>query len=163
MSSVSQVCASAPHIERREWMAMLGRASANELKAALDAALDGSPWPKFEWLRAPDIGLAMVRARIGGTGDPFNLGEVTLTRATLRVQLDNGGAVVGIALQMGRDKQRAMLAALADALLQVPGVGERLQQCLLAPLAARIEAHRASRRAQAARTRVEFFTMVRSA
>lgn len=148
-------------MERREWMAVLSRAPADEMKAALDAALDGAPWPAFEWLRAPDIGLAMVRARVGGTGDPFNFGEVTVTRATLRVRLGDGTAPVGVALQMGRDKERATLAALADALLQVPELGDRLQTHLLAPLAARIAARRAGRLARAARTRVEFFTMVR--
>ncbi len=46
-------------------------------------------------------------------GDAFNLGETTVTRATLRLTLDDGSTPVGVALHMGRDKERARLAAFA--------------------------------------------------
>src|SRR5689334_7661630 len=126
---------SAQSVNRREWMAVLAGAPRELLKAGIDAALEGASAPAYVWLRAPEIGLAMVRGRIGGTGDAFNLGEVTVTRATLRVTLDDGGAAIGVAVQMGRDKERATLAALADALLQSPLHAERLQTHLIAPLA----------------------------
>lgn len=70
----------------REWIAVLARTPRDALKRALEAALDGAEVPEYEWLRAPDIELAMVRGRIGGTGDAFNLGETTVTRATLRLR-----------------------------------------------------------------------------
>ncbi|SAL03869.1 phosphonate C-P lyase system protein PhnG [Caballeronia ptereochthonis] len=146
---------------RREWMAVLARTPRDALKAALDAALDGAKLPAYEWLRAPDIGLAMVRGRIGGTGAAFNLGEATVTRATLRLRTDDGSAPVGVAVHMGRDKERATLAALADALLQMPRHAESLQAQLIAPLAARIAEERRRKEAEAAATKVEFFTMVR--
>ncbi|MDR5817497.1 MULTISPECIES: phosphonate C-P lyase system protein PhnG [unclassified Caballeronia] len=146
---------------RRAWMAVLARTSRDALKQALEAALDGAPLPDYEWLRAPDIGLAMVRGRIGGTGDAFNLGEATVTRATLRLRTAGGHAPVGVAVHMGRDKERATLAALADALLQTPSHGARLQTRLIEPLAARIADERRRKEAEAAATKVEFFTMVR--
>ncbi|SAK69945.1 phosphonate metabolism PhnG protein [Caballeronia fortuita] len=146
---------------RREWMAVLARTPRDALKHALDAALDGATVPGYEWLRAPDIGLAMVRGRIGGTGDAFNLGETTVTRATLRLRTDDGSAPVGIAVHMGRDKERATIAALADALLQMPRFADMLQKRLVEPLAARIADERRRKETQAAATKVEFFTMVR--
>jgi alpha-D-ribose 1-methylphosphonate 5-triphosphate synthase subunit PhnG len=146
---------------RREWLAILARTPHASMKAAMDAALGAASPPEFDWLRAPDIGLAMVRGRVGGTGDAFNLGEVTVTRATLRVRSDEGRATVGMAVHMGRDKERATLAALADALLQMPAFEARMQQHVIAPLAARVAANRRQKQARAAATKVEFFTMVR--
>jgi alpha-D-ribose 1-methylphosphonate 5-triphosphate synthase subunit PhnG len=156
--------ASSPHSRRRAWLAVLARAPRADLESALLHAFEGNALPAYEWLRAPEIGLAMVRGRIGGTGDPFNLGEATVTRATLRlkgVAGSDGAAPVGVACQLGRDKRRAELAALADALLQVPERHAALNERLIEPLAARIAAQRETRRQDAASTRVEFFTMVR--
>ena len=161
---MSATDASSPHSRRRAWLAVLARAPRAELEAALSQTYDGAPPPSYEWLRVPEIGLAMVRGRIGGTGDPFNLGEATVTRATLRltgVTGRDGAPPVGVACQLGRDKRRAELAALADALLQLPERHATLHAQLIEPLAARIAAQRESRRQDAASTRVEFFTMVR--
>jgi len=155
--------ASSLNSRRRAWLAVLARAPRADLEAALAHAFDGAAPPPYEWLRAPEIGLAMVRGRIGGTGDPFNLGEATVTRATLRLTVAgcDGAAPVGVACQLGRDKRRAELAALADALLQLPARHAALNAQLIEPLAARIAAEREARRRDAATTRVEFFTMVR--
>jgi len=153
---------------RRAWMAVLAGTPRAELEAALGAALGGAPEPAFDWLRPPQTGLAMVRGRVGGTGDAFNLGEATVTRATLRLRAsdtEGTGASqpgpVGVACHLGRDKRRAELAALADALLQLPARQAWLHAQLIEPLAARLAAQRDARRADAASTRVEFFTMVR--
>lgn len=161
MSISAQALDPARPLSRQEWMGVLARTSREQLEASLNDALDGKALPAFDWLRAPDIGLAMVRGRIGGTGDAFNLGEVTVTRATLRLRLQDGNGPVGMAVHRGRDKERAKLAALADALLQTPSLEMQLQERLIAPLAAAIAARRAVKEAQAARTKVEFFTMVR--
>jgi alpha-D-ribose 1-methylphosphonate 5-triphosphate synthase subunit PhnG len=148
---------------RRAWMAVLAHAPRPDLEAALTAALEGAAVPAFDWLRPPQTGLAMVRGRIGGTGNAFNLGEATVTRATLRLRSQDGasGATVGVACHLGRDKRRAELAALADALLQQPERHARVHAQLIAPLAARQQAQRATRREDTASTKVEFFTMVR--
>ncbi|CAD6557206.1 Alpha-D-ribose 1-methylphosphonate 5-triphosphate synthase subunit PhnG [Paraburkholderia kirstenboschensis] len=146
---------------RREWLAILARTPLARMNEAMNSALGADGPPHFDWLRAPDIGLAMVRGRVGGSGDAFNLGEATVTRATLRVRSDDGRATVGMAVHMGRDKERATLAALADALLQMPAFEARMQQHVIAPLAARIAETRQQKQARAAATKVEFFTMVR--
>jgi alpha-D-ribose 1-methylphosphonate 5-triphosphate synthase subunit PhnG len=146
---------------RRAWLSLLARASRVELESALHTVFEGGPLPAFDWLRAPQTGLAMVRGRAGGTGNAFNAGEATVTRAVMRLKGNEGVAAVGIACQLGRDKRRAELAALADALLQVPARSEALRVHLLAPVARRLDAARQAREADAAATRVEFFTMVR--
>ncbi len=148
---------------RRAWLAELARAPRAALEQTLLAALpDGLP--AYEWLRAPQTGLAMVRGRVGGSGDAFNLGEATVTRATLRLReaaAPGAAATVGIAYQLGRDKRRAELAALSDALLQCPQRHDAVYRHVIAPLR---EARRTREQQQseaAAATRVEFFTMVR--
>ena len=51
-----------------------------------------------EWLRRPEIGPVMVRGRTGATGLAFNMGEMTVTRCSLRLQ----GGVVGHGFVQGR-------------------------------------------------------------
>ncbi|MEX3857807.1 phosphonate C-P lyase system protein PhnG [Paraburkholderia sp. BR10923] len=147
---------------RRAWMAVLARTPRADLEAALQRAFQDQPIPAYDWLRPPEIGLAMVRGRIGGSGDPFNLGEATVTRATLRLHASGDAeATVGVACHLGRDRRRAELAALADALLQMPEHHDSLHRQLIAPFAAQQKARRAQQQQDAAATRVEFFTMVR--
>ena len=158
---MSATSASPSSAMRRAWMAVLAHTPRAELEAALSQALEGASPPEFDWLRPPETGLAMVRGRIGGSGDAFNLGEATVTRATLRLRNATGAAPVGVACHLGRDRRRAELAAFADALLQLPEQHARLHDQLIEPLAAQLAAQRAARRHDAASTRVEFFTMVR--
>ncbi|AMS31418.1 hypothetical protein AEM42_01590 [Betaproteobacteria bacterium UKL13-2] len=139
-------------IARREWLGLLAQAPLDMLEA----------WGKdrqeeYVWLRRPESGLAMVRARIGATGDRFNVGEMTVTRCTLR--LANGRH--GVAYVQGRSTRHAELAALADALLQEPTIRETLDRQLLQPLRARIAAKRAAIHQDAHLTKVDFFTVSR--
>ena len=97
----------------------------------------------------------MVRGRAGGGGAAFNLGEMTVTRCTVRT--DDG--FVGHAYVAGRDERQAELAALADALLQDPARQSRLLATLVEPLAAAQQAGRDATAAKAAATRVQFFAM----
>src|ERR1700745_3903656 len=97
-----------PHAARRRWMAVLARADAGELQDRLGT------FPECQLLRGPETGLVMVRGRTGGGGAPFNLGEMTVTRCTVRTE----SGLVGHAYIAGRDAKRAELAALADAMMQ---------------------------------------------
>ena len=107
-------------------------------------------------LRVPEIGLVMVRGRVGGTGDPFNVGEMTVTRCTLRV-----GAYDGYACIAGRDAEHAENAALCDALLLDPKWRPRVQAEVLAPIR-REHVERAERRArERAATTADFVSVVR--
>ena len=138
-----------PHPERRRWMAVLARASADQISERLGAL------PSYRVLRGPEAGLVMVRGRTGGGGAPFNLGEMTATRCTVRTD----AGFVGHAYIAGRDDRRAELAALADALLQDPQGQPDLLNDVIEPLAALQQARRNDVSAKAAATRVQFFAM----
>lgn len=139
--------------QRRVWMSLLAKAPAERLKALWS---DLGAEPEFHWLRAPEIGATMVRGRLGGTGAPFNLGEMTLTRCAL--QLESGA--VGHGYVQGRDKDQARVAALVDALMQTEQA-EAVRAAVLVPLEAEMASAKETRAAKAAATKVDFFTMVR--
>lgn len=113
--------------------------------------------PDFAPLRGPETGLIAVRGQMGGGGGPFTLGEATATRASVR--LADGS--VGHAVMLGRDTKKATLAAVIDALALDPDMSARIDSEIMAPLRSDIEARNAERAAQAAATRVDFFTLVR--
>lgn len=136
---------------RRRWMAVLARADAGALEAGLAAM---KPLPAWRVLRGPEAGMVMVRGRVGGGGGPFNLGEMTVTRCTVRTE----AGAVGHAYVAGRAERHAELAAAADALMQQPAWRGRLEP-LIDELAAGQEAAHAAVAAKAAATRVQFFTM----
>ena len=108
-------------------------------------------------VRMPEVGQVTVRGRIGGGGQPFNVGEATVTRATVRL----GSGEVGHSYALGSDREKARLAATIDALWQRPDARERVREAILAPLGQRIDEADHGRRAETAATRVNFFTMVR--
>lgn len=132
---------------------MLARAPAEAMRAALDVL---SPAPTWTRLRGPEIGMTMARGRMGGDGAAFNLGEMTVARASVR--LSDG--TVGHAFRAGRDRVAAELAAVCDALLQGPA-HDALHAALIVPQRAAQQAVRADIAARAAATRVDFFGMVR--
>jgi alpha-D-ribose 1-methylphosphonate 5-triphosphate synthase subunit PhnG len=148
--------AQAGHLSpRQRWLGILARANLRELQEA---------WSKhagditYRFLRRPEIGLVMVRGRAGGTGQLFNLGEMTVTRCA--VQLDDA-EMVGFGYVGGRDPQRAELVAAFDALLQARTHSTSLQSQVIEPFAKRQRRRRARAARKTAQTRVEFFTMVR--
>lgn len=138
---------------RRAWMSLVSTAPSDRL---LDLWADYAPMPDFDWLRRPEVGAVMVRGRMGGSGAPFNLGEMTVTRCSLALQ----DGVVGHGYVQGRSKRHAEAAALIDALMQTGAAG-RLRLCVLDPLEQARTRYRTERAAKAAATKVEFFTLVR--
>ena len=97
----------------------------------------------------------MVRGLAGGGGAAFNLGEMTVTRCTVRTVT----GLIGHAYVAGRDERQAELAALVDALMQDPDRTDSLDTGVISPLEAQQAARRADRAARAAATRVRFFAM----
>lgn len=154
MSGAEGAVAGGGRTERQAWMALLARARLQELEEVIAALLPTAPYTR---LRGPDTGLVMLRGRMGGTGQPFNLGEATVTRCTVQIS----GGEIGHAYLLGTDSRRAELAAVGDALMQVPAQAEALRTRLLAPLGDRLAAEREQRTGEREATRVEFFTMVR--
>ncbi|SLN23412.1 Alpha-D-ribose 1-methylphosphonate 5-triphosphate synthase subunit PhnG [Falsiruegeria litorea R37] len=138
---------------RKAWMSLMASAPEGAMMA-LWGAVDNRP--EFNWLRAPEVGGVMVRGRMGGTGAPFNVGEMTVTRCSL--VLSDG--TVGHGYVQGRSKPKAEAAALIDALMQTDAA-DRVQRTVLTPLAEQVTETKTKRAAKAAATKVEFFTMVR--
>ncbi len=134
-------------------MSLLAKAAPARLEQLFDGL--GTP-PEFDWMRPPETGGVMVRGRAGGTGAPFNLGEMTVTRCALRLS----GGETGHAYVQGRDKAHARRAALVDALMQTPRADD-LRSQILEPLAHESKAAKTARAEKAGATKVDFFTMVR--
>jgi alpha-D-ribose 1-methylphosphonate 5-triphosphate synthase subunit PhnG len=145
--------------ERQSWMALLARAP----QPLLDAALAEHHHLQPQWLRRPETGLMMVQGRVGGTGERFNLGEVTVTRCALRLSTVAADAPVGVSYVLGRNHRQAQLAAVADALLQDPAQHAALEASLLSPLREHLQAQQAARHARAQTTKVDFLTVAREA
>ncbi len=145
--------APAPTAERQATMALLARATREELESAVERF---APLPKLRQLRAPETGLVMVRGRIGGDGAAFNMGEATVTRAA--VQIGNGAT--GIAYLLGRVPEKARAAAILDALWQDEALRIAVDDAL-SPIRRRLTTEQAAATAETEATRVNFFTMVR--
>ena len=135
--------------DRQRWMAVLARADLDTLRRLCPAL------PAQTRLRGPEIGMTMLRGRAGGTGSRFNLGEMTVTRCTIR----NSAGLVGHAYIAGRNDGLAELAAVLDAALQDHTLRPTLEATIIAPLEAAQAATRAEKSRRAAATRVDFFTM----
>ncbi|GLS34940.1 hypothetical protein GCM10010869_05280 [Mesorhizobium tianshanense] len=140
--------------ERSSWMGVLARSRRQDIE---DFWTEHGDYFAVEWLRKPHTGLVMVRGRAGGTGNPFNLGEMTVTRCAVR--LANG--IVGHGYVQGRDRRHAEFAAILDALLQQSDCRKDLLVRVIEPLRARQAELRVEGSRKAASTKVEFFTLVR--
>jgi len=172
---------------RQSWMATLAKAQLELLEYHVDSVLEsalssGQKRPEYQFLRSPEIGLAMVRGRAGGTGQPFNLGEMTITRCVVQLSgseptpgpsqegdraIQNPKSKIqnpmisGFGYVAGRSHRHAELAALCDALMQHPDWCDRVQAGVIEPLVAIAQEKRAADAAEVESTRVNFFTMLR--
>ena len=139
---------------RQRWMRVLAHSQPAALAARMSAL---SLAPDYDTLRAPEIGLVQIQARMGGTGERFFAGDATLTRAAIRL---NSGTL-GYSYVLGRDKAHAERCAVIDALLQEQPYFQTLMETLIAPLEADRAARIAARQAEVNTSRVDFFTLVR--
>ena len=140
---------------RQAWLAVLALAPRAALAGKAPAIVAAH---RFEWLREPETGLALVRGRIANRGDRFNLGEATLTRCIARVTV-GAHTTAGVGHVLGRDDERARWIAQLDALLQQPTLHDTLQREVIAPLEAAREEVLAAERARHATSRVSFYTL----
>jgi alpha-D-ribose 1-methylphosphonate 5-triphosphate synthase subunit PhnG len=139
---------------RQDLMRICAAASEAELEEAL-AACDGMP--QAEDIRPAEVGLVMLRGRMGGNGAAFNVGEATVTRAAVRL----ADGATGFSYLLGRHPRRARLAAIVDALGQDAVWREKLDTALVAPVNVRLAEAANTRAEETAATRVNFFTVVR--
>jgi len=138
---------------RKAAMAVLAHSDAAEIASRLEAIAV----PRYESLREPENGLVMVRGRIGGDGAPFNLGEATVSRAAVRLSTGE----VGFGYTLGRDRQKARMIALCDALVQSDEFADTVESEVIAPLRTQMISERNRTAAETAATRVDFYTLVR--
>jgi alpha-D-ribose 1-methylphosphonate 5-triphosphate synthase subunit PhnG len=139
---------------RRDAMAMMALATREELETGVAPLATAA---ELRILKAPEVGLVMLRGRIGGDGAPFNLGEATVARCV--VQLRSGE--IGFGHRLGRDTHAAYAAAVLDALWQAPHSRQHVELSVLEPVRRRIAVARAAAAAATASTRVDFFTLAR--
>ncbi len=140
---------------RQRWLAVLAHAP-RELLERHAAAISADA---FARLRAPEIGLTMVRARIGNRGDRFNVGDATVTRCVVRHRGTDGRLAAGVGYVLGRDEARAEWIARLDAMLQQPEHHDALMRDVIAPLAAETARRHAASAALTASSRVSFETL----
>jgi len=138
---------------RKAAMAVLAHSDAADIAVRLEAIA----LPAHENLREPENGLVMVRGRVGGDGAAFNLGEATVSRAAVRLATGE----VGFGYALGRDRNKAQMIALCDALIQSSDHAGTIETAVLAPLRAVIASERKRKAAESAATKVDFYTMVR--
>ena len=141
---------------RQRWLSVLAKAPTARVTRLWERL---GAVPAYALLRRPETGLVMVKARISGSGAPFCAGEMTTTRAAVRL----ASGEVGIGYVGGRNARHAEIAAAIDALGQRPEWRERLEAEIVAPLEAEADARRRTVAARAAATKVDFFTVAREA
>jgi alpha-D-ribose 1-methylphosphonate 5-triphosphate synthase subunit PhnG len=108
---------------RQRWMRTLAAADPDTLAAAWQS---WQPKPAVQAIRGPEAGLVMVRARIGGGGERFNLGEATVTRATVRLHDGPLAAeAVGTCYLLGTNLEHARPAGRRGAPRAGAGRGHR--------------------------------------
>lgn len=157
MNAVTEPMPGTPHAERKRRIELFARATGEELRNALK---DLGTIPDVALVRGPETGLVMVRGRMGGTGSLFNLGETTVTRATIRLVGGSADGIIGHGQRLGGDKQATQISAILDALGGTEDHAAKVS-ALADRISARLQAEDAVLSDETAATRVDFFTMVR--
>ena len=111
---------------------------------------------RYEWLRTPEIGSIMAQGRMGVTGDKFNIGEVTITRCSLKLNC----GTIGHSYVQGRSKKKAEISALCDALMQTE-MSNEINKSIIIPLEKIKKNNKDKILSKAEATKVDFFTLVR--
>ncbi|MGJ8528923.1 phosphonate C-P lyase system protein PhnG [Maritalea sp.] len=141
-------------IERQRVMKVLAHTDADLLEEKYNSFANKPDW---QFARKPETGLVMARGRIGGGGAPFNLGEISVTRAA--VTLDTGE--IGHAYCHGRNQRKAAISAFFDAAWQNPALKPQVENDIIAPCAQLLDDKTTKSKQEAAATKVDFFTLVR--
>ena len=150
MSDISPVTGKTS--KRQYWMSVLSRADVDALERHL---VENNDLPSFDFLRKPETGLIMMRARAGGSGQRFNFAEATMTRCSVSVE----GGYVGHGYVLGRNKRHAEIAALLDAILQSETEKHGSHWQFIRSLASQQEDLHRSRSRKVASTKVNFLTL----
>ena len=148
--------------QRSHWMGLIARAPIT----LLEQALQSYTHLQHETLKPFETVAFMVQARTGSSGQRFNMGEVSVGRMILKLQLRNEvinepTSYVGVAYIKGANERQTYLAALADALLQTSIHHDSLNKLLLEPVESYLSQERQAKQKTVQATQVEFFTVAR--
>jgi|TARA_B100001540_G_scaffold168540_1_gene149000 alpha-D-ribose 1-methylphosphonate 5-triphosphate synthase subunit PhnG len=141
-------------IEKRKfWMSLLATSNQSDL---LNLWEQKKIRVNYIWLRTPEIGSIMAQGRMGVTGDKFNIGEVTITRCSLKLNC----GTIGHSYVQGRSKKKAEISALCDALMQTK-MSKEINKNIIIPLEKIKKDNKRKILSKAEATKVDFFTLVR--
>ena len=141
-------------IEKRKfWMSLLATSIQSDL---LNLWEQKKIKVNYVWLRTPEIGSIMAQGRMGVTGDKFNIGEVTITRCSLKLNC----GTIGHSYVQGRSKKKAEISALCDALMQTK-MSKEINKNIIIPLEKIKKDNKDKILSKAEATKVDFFTLVR--
>ena len=139
--------------KRKSWMSLLATSSQSDL---LNLWEQKKIKVNYVWLRTPEIGSIMAQGRMGVTGDKFNIGEVTITRCSLKLNC----GTIGHSYVQGRSKKKAEISALCDALMQTK-MSKEINKNIIIPLEKIKKDNKDKILSKAEATKVNFFTLVR--
>ena len=139
--------------KRKSWMSLLATSSQSDL---LNLWEQKKIRVNYIWLRTPEIGSIMAQGRMGVTGDKFNIGEVTITRCSLKLNC----GTIGHSYVQGRSKKKAEISALCDALMQTK-MSKEINKNIIIPLEKIKKDNKDKILSKAEATKVDFFTLVR--
>lgn len=139
--------------KRKSWMSLLATSNQSDL---LNLWEQKKIKVNYVWLRTPEIGSIMAQGRMGVTGDKFNIGEVTITRCSLKLNC----GTIGHSYVQGRSKKKAEISALCDALMQTK-MSKEINKNIIIPLEKIKKDNKHKILSKAEATKVDFFTLVR--
>lgn len=139
--------------KRKSWMSLLATSNQSDL---LNLWEQKKIRVNYIWLRTPEIGTIMAQGRMGVTGDKFNIGEVTITRCSLKLNC----GTIGHSYVQGRSKKKAEISALCDALMQTK-MSKEINKNIIIPLGKIKKDNKDKILSKAEATKVDFFTLVR--
>ena len=139
--------------KRKSWMSLLATSNQSDLFNLWEQK---KIKVNYVWLRTPEIGSIMAQGRMGVTGDKFNIGEVTITRCSLKLNC----GTIGHSYVQGRSKKKAEISALCDALMQTK-MSKEINKNIIIPLEKIKKGNKDKILSKAEATKVDFFTLVR--
>lgn len=140
--------------ERQKLLSTLARSELKDIQQHWQDSIENY---QFEKIRPVETGMVMAVARAGAGGEPFNLGEVTVSRCALRLP----SGETGVGYVCGRNTRHAEHIALLDALAQTRQQRDLIFSRVIQPLQRILQQKKMQQQAQTDKTKVEFFTMVR--
>lgn len=140
---------------RKNALDILAAASADILAEQFEAL--APTLPTAVPVRGPEIGAVMIRGKVGGGGAAFNLGEASVTRATVKL----ASGEIGHSIILGRDERKALIVAHLDALRQIPDWVGQIDSKIVRPALDAMNAGKLRRAEETEATRVDFFTVAR--